>query len=77
MKPKVFEVVIDHNDARHHDQMDQLARELRAWAQTLATSRLIREQQEIRPGVFRIRFKPDPRALKTKLCADRLSLTRA
>jgi hypothetical protein len=77
MKPSVFEVVIDHNDDRHHDQMNRLARELRDWAATLSTTKLIREQQEIRPGVFRIRFKPDTRALRTRLCADRLSLSRA
>jgi hypothetical protein len=75
MKP-VFEAIIDHNDDKHHAQMEKLARELRAWASGLKTTKLIREQQEIRPGVFRIRFKPDLKAAKASLSADRLTLSR-
>lgn len=74
---QVFEVVIDHNDDKHHAQMDKLARELKAWASGLKTTKLIREQQEIRPGVFRIRFKPDMRAVKAPVSVDRLTLSRA
>ena len=77
MRPSVFEAVIDHNDPAHHDQMNRLARELRAWASQQTTTKLIREEQEIRPGVFRIRFKRDPRAMRRTLCADRLQLSRA
>jgi hypothetical protein len=74
--PRVFEVVIDHNDVNHHGQMDRMARELKAWASQLGTTQLIREQQELRPGVFRLRFKPDP-AAKRRVGADQLVLSRA
>ena len=77
MHPRHFEVIIDHNDPGHHDQMNRLARELKAWASGLTTTKLIREEQEIRPGVFRIRFKPDLKAVRTRLGADRLALSRA
>lgn len=52
----VYEVVLDHNDPGHHDAMARHARELKAWAAGHKATHLVREEQELRPGVFRLRF---------------------
>lgn len=73
---QVFEVVLDHNDPRHHEQLNRATRELLAWAQEIRCLKLIREEQEIRPGVFRLRFVPNRAIAAPRLAADNLTLSR-
>ncbi len=75
MKP-VFEVVIDHTNPKHDEQLDRATRELFAWAQQMKCTTLIREEQEIRPGVVRLRFLPN-RASATRISRDSLVLSRS
>lgn len=70
----VFEVVLDHNDPQHEDQLDRATRDLYAWARRHQCMQLIREEQEIRPGVVKLRFLPN-RAPRPRVPADRLVLS--
>lgn len=77
MRPDVFEVVLDHQDPNHHGQMERLARELRAWAQRHGATALVREERQLRPGVFQLRFSVDRHAARVKrFSQDCLALSR-
>lgn len=75
MRP-AFEVVLDHNDPKHDETLNRATRELYAWAQQIGCMRLIREEQEIRPGVYRLRFLPNRASNAPRLSRDNLVLSR-
>ncbi len=75
MSTPVFEVVIDHNDPKHHDRMNAMLRDLQTWAKRHGVAQLQRETTELRPGVTRVRFTPARRATTPVAARDRLSLT--
>lgn len=76
MSTPAFEVMIDHNDPKHHDRMNVMMQDLQAWARRHGVSQLQRETIEVRPGVTRVRFTPARRAAAPAASRDRLSLTR-
>lgn len=69
-----FEVVLDHNDDRHHERMAALLPELQAWAAKHGVRFLQREELELRPGVVRVRFTPDRKAAQAAAQQGRDSL---
>jgi hypothetical protein len=72
-----FEVVLDHNDPKHHDRMAGMLRDLQAWAARHGVRHVKREMQEIRPGVTRLRFTPDARGGAAAPARDSLALSPA
>jgi hypothetical protein len=76
MAVPAFEVVIDHRDPDHHARMETMLRDLQAWAKRHRVRHLHRETIELRPGVTRVRFTPDPRGGAHLPSADRLVLSR-
>lgn len=76
MGAPAFEVVIDHNDPKHHDRMEAMLRDLQAWSKRHGVTQLHRETTELRPGVVRVRFTPDRRAARATVSRDRLTLSR-
>ena len=73
----VFEIILDHNASDHQDQMTRAAKALQAWAAQHGITKLIREQQMLRPGVFHVKFFPDGRVQRPAVVGDRLSLSHA
>lgn len=71
-----FEIVFDHNDPKHHERLERANRELLAWARKTGSQQLIREETELRPGVFKVRFLAKHAIAAPRLPGDNLVLSR-